>query len=65
MAYRSESILTEPRGSRYPVAVRKGNAVGRGTDTTTAVARLLFSGHFLKYTGMNVVLPHGGGAPPY
>ncbi|MCH7543280.1 MAG: amidohydrolase [Proteobacteria bacterium] len=41
------------------------NAVGRGTDTTTAVARLLFSGHFLKYTGMKVVLPHGGGALPY
>jgi len=41
------------------------NAVGRGTDTTTAVARLLFSGHFLKYTGMNVILSHGGGAIPF
>jgi len=27
MTYRSESILTEPRGSRYPVAVRKGTDV--------------------------------------
>jgi len=41
------------------------NAVGRGLDTTTAVARLLFSGHFLKYPGMKVVLSHGGGALPF
>jgi aminocarboxymuconate-semialdehyde decarboxylase len=38
------------------------NAAGRGLDTTTAVARLLYSGHFLKYPGMKVVLSHGGGA---
>ncbi len=38
------------------------NGVGRGLDTTTAVARLLFAGHFLKYPGMKVVLSHGGGA---
>jgi aminocarboxymuconate-semialdehyde decarboxylase len=38
------------------------NAVGRGLDTTTAVARLLFAGHFLKYPGMSVILSHGGGA---
>lgn len=38
------------------------NAVGRGLDTTAAVARLLFSGHFLKYPGMKIVLSHGGGA---
>ena len=25
------------------------NAVGRGLDTTTAVARMLFAGHFTKY----------------
>ena len=41
------------------------NAVGRGTDTTTAVARMLFAGHFLKYPGMNFILSHGGGAIPY
>lgn len=41
------------------------NAVGRGTDTTTAVARMLFSGHFLKYPNMNFILSHGGGAVPY
>ena len=41
------------------------NAVGRGVDTTTAVARMLFAGHFTRYPGMNVVLSHGGGAIPY
>ena len=40
------------------------NAVGRGLDTTTAVARMLYAGHFTKYPGMSVVLPHGGGALP-
>jgi aminocarboxymuconate-semialdehyde decarboxylase len=41
------------------------NAVGRGVDTTTAVARLLFSGHFLKYPGMTFILSHGGGGLPF
>ena len=41
------------------------NAVGRGTDTTTAVARMLFAGHFLKYPKMNFILSHGGGGIPY
>jgi aminocarboxymuconate-semialdehyde decarboxylase len=41
------------------------NAVGRGLDTSTAIARLLYAGHFTKYAGMKVVLSHGGGALPY
>lgn len=41
------------------------NAVGRATDTITAVARMLFTGHFLKYPKMNVILSHGGGGIPY
>ena len=41
------------------------NAVGRGLDTTTAVARILYAGHFTRYPGMSVVLPHGGGALPW
>ena len=41
------------------------NAVGRGTDTTTAVSRLLFAGHFLKYEGLKCVVSHGGGALPF
>ena len=41
------------------------NAVGRGVDTTTAISRMLFAGHFLKYPGMSFILSHGGGALPY
>ena len=41
------------------------NAVGRGLDTTTAVARLLYAGHFLRYPGMRFVVAHGGGALPF
>lgn len=41
------------------------NAVGRGVDTTTAVARMLYAGHFGRYPGMKFVLSHGGGALPY
>ena len=41
------------------------NAVGRLADSTTAVARLLFSGHLTRFSGMTLVLAHGGGALPY
>lgn len=51
----------DPRLNDYGMV----NAVGRGLDTTTAVARLLFAGHFTKYPGMKVVLSHGGGALPF
>ena len=38
------------------------NAVGRLADTTVAVARILFSGHVLKYSGAKLILSHGGAA---
>ncbi|MGO8917599.1 MAG: amidohydrolase family protein [Stellaceae bacterium] len=41
------------------------NAVGRLTDTTTAVARLLFSGHLQRFPGMTLIVSHGGAALPY
>ncbi len=41
------------------------NAVIRLNDMTTACARLLFSGHFVKYSGMKAVLSTGGGALPF
>jgi aminocarboxymuconate-semialdehyde decarboxylase len=41
------------------------NAVGRLSDSTLAVARLLFSGHLMRFPGMTLVLSHGGGALPY
>jgi aminocarboxymuconate-semialdehyde decarboxylase len=41
------------------------NAVGRLTDTTIAVARLLFSGHLTRFPGVNLLLSHAGGTLPY
>ena len=40
------------------------NALGRVTDTSTAVARLMHSGHLLKYSGATLVIAHGGAALP-
>jgi aminocarboxymuconate-semialdehyde decarboxylase len=40
------------------------SAVGRATDTTIAVARLLYSGHLKRYPGVNLVISHGGAALP-
>jgi aminocarboxymuconate-semialdehyde decarboxylase len=39
--------------------------VGRTNDTTVAIARLLSSGHILKYSGVKIILSHGGGSLPY
>jgi aminocarboxymuconate-semialdehyde decarboxylase len=41
------------------------NAIGRVTDTTHAVARLLYSGHLTRYPGVKLVLSHGGAAIPF
>jgi len=41
------------------------NAVARVTDVTIAVARLLYSGHILRYSGAKVIVSTGGGALPY
>jgi aminocarboxymuconate-semialdehyde decarboxylase len=54
-------ICGEPRLADYDLV----NAVGRLADTTIAVSRLLFSGHVLKYSGMKLILCHGGAALPY
>lgn len=40
------------------------NSVGRITDTTIAISRLLLSGHLQRYPGVNLVIAHGGGALP-
>jgi aminocarboxymuconate-semialdehyde decarboxylase len=54
-------LCGEPRLADYDMV----NAVGRLADTTIAVSRLLFSGHVLKYSGMKLILCHGGAALPY
>jgi aminocarboxymuconate-semialdehyde decarboxylase len=41
------------------------NAVGRLTDTTIAVTRLLYAGHAKNYPGAKIVLSHAGAALPY
>jgi aminocarboxymuconate-semialdehyde decarboxylase len=40
------------------------SAVGRVTDTSIAIARLLYSGHLIRYPGVNLVISHGGAAVP-
>ena len=41
------------------------NAVGRVTDETIAVARLLYAGHMFRFPGMKLILSLGGAALPY
>lgn len=41
------------------------NAVGRVTDVTIAVSRLLFTGHPSRFPGLKLVAATGGGALPY
>lgn len=41
------------------------NAVGRVSDVSIAIARLLFSGHLLRYPELVMVASTGGGALPY
>jgi aminocarboxymuconate-semialdehyde decarboxylase len=51
----------DPRVNDFGLA----NAVGRGADTTIAMSRLLFAGHLQTYSGMTLVVAHGGGALPF
>ena len=44
---------------------RLDNAIGRLEDTSIAVARLLYSGHLLRFPNLKLVLSHGGGTLPY
>jgi aminocarboxymuconate-semialdehyde decarboxylase len=55
------SFCGEPRLNDYGLV----NALGRLVDTSIAVSRLLCSGHLLKFTGMKLILSHGGGTLPY
>ena len=41
------------------------NAVGRVSDVSIAIARLLFTGHLLRYDNLVVIASTGGGALPY
>ncbi len=54
-------LCGEPRLADYDLV----NAIGRVADTSIAVARLLHSGHLLKFPGVKLVISHGGAALPY
>jgi aminocarboxymuconate-semialdehyde decarboxylase len=54
-------ICGEPRLNDYDLV----NAIGRVADTSIAVSRLLFSGHLLKFSGLKLILSHGGAALPF
>jgi aminocarboxymuconate-semialdehyde decarboxylase len=54
-------LCNEPRLADYDLI----NTVGRLADTSIAIGRLLASGHLLKFSGMNLILSHGGAALPY
>ena len=54
-------LCGEPRLNDYDLV----NAVGRIADSSIAIARLLFSGHLLKFPGLKLVMSHGGAALPY
>jgi aminocarboxymuconate-semialdehyde decarboxylase len=41
------------------------NAVGRITDTLIAIARIIYSGHVLRYRNAKIVIGIGGAALPY
>jgi aminocarboxymuconate-semialdehyde decarboxylase len=41
------------------------NAVGRINDLTTAMARILFTGHLTKYSNAKIIASTGGAALPY
>ena len=41
------------------------NAVGRVTDLTIAVSRLLCTGHLTRFDGLKLVASTGGGALPF
>ena len=54
-------VCGEPRLADYDLV----NAIGRLADTSIAVSRLLFSGHLLKFSGLKLILSHGGAALPF
>jgi aminocarboxymuconate-semialdehyde decarboxylase len=65
---RGAAVLIHPVFDTTDARIREPdlvNAVARLNDMTAACARLLFSGHFVKYAGMKAVLTTGGGGLPF
>jgi aminocarboxymuconate-semialdehyde decarboxylase len=65
---RGAAILIHPVFDTSDARIREPdlvNAVARLNDMTAACARMLYSGHFVKYSGMKAVLTTGGGGLPF
>ena len=41
------------------------NAIGRVSDTSIAITRMMFAGHLTRYSGMKLLVSHGGAALPF
>ncbi|MFQ5879314.1 MAG: amidohydrolase family protein [Dehalococcoidia bacterium] len=54
-------VLAQERLSRYHL----GNLIGNPTDTTVAVASLIFGGVMADFPNLKVYLAHAGGCVPY
>ncbi|MFI6504712.1 amidohydrolase family protein [Nonomuraea typhae] len=59
-------ILIHPSASaRVQLPYRLGNFVGNPSDTTLAIARLMFGGVLDRHPHLRICLVHGGGFLPY
>lgn len=54
-----------PCGDQRVQDIGRLNALGRISDATVAVGRLLLSGHLIRYPGLHCIVSHGGAALPY
>ncbi|MFI0374135.1 amidohydrolase family protein [Actinomadura sp. 1N219] len=59
-------VLIHPSASaRVQLPYRLGNFVGNPSDTTVAIARLMFGGVMDRHPDLRICLVHGGGFLPY
>lgn len=59
-------VLIHPSASaRVQLPYRLGNFVGNPSDTTLAIARLMFGGVLDRHPDLRICLVHGGGFLPY
>nr|WP_052477691.1 amidohydrolase family protein [Kibdelosporangium sp. MJ126-NF4]CEL13341.1 2-amino-3-carboxymuconate-6-semialdehyde decarboxylase [Kibdelosporangium sp. MJ126-NF4]CTQ99032.1 2-amino-3-carboxymuconate-6-semialdehyde decarboxylase [Kibdelosporangium sp. MJ126-NF4] len=59
-------ILIHPSAAaRTPLPYRLANFVGNPSDTTVAIARLMFGGVMDRHPNLRICLVHGGGFLPY
>ena len=62
---RKATVYTHPTGANCCVNLVQGiteSSIEFGTDTTRSIASLIFTGTSMKYTDINWIFSHGGGA---